>query len=192
MSFAAALASRRRCTSRSRTSPSSSTARVHGLTPGPPALLSSQLENRTSCPMLDTSQDRPLYRQLSDELRQEVAPGSPRRPDRQRTGTGGGAWGQSLHRNQGGRGAGRRRVWSSAAGQGTFVAVPPLRRAPSLYASFTEAVRARGVSPPPTCSAFGPVDWRPGIPHDSGLEPLITLEGCGGSTGRRLQFTAPC
>ena len=125
--------------------------------------------------MLDTSQDRPLYRQLSDELRQEVARLRP------------GERIASEPELAEAHGVSRFTVTKAVEalvdeglvvrrrGKGTFVAVLPLRRAPILLTSFTEAVKATGRRPTSDLLAFGPVDWRPGLPY-SPSEPLILME----------------
>src|SRR5579863_5647586 len=125
--------------------------------------------------MLDTRQDRPLYRQLTDELREEVArlrPGERIASEPELALT---------------HGVSRFTVAKAVEalvdeglvvrrqGKGTFVAVPTLRRTPIHLRSFTEAVRATGRRATADLLAFGPIDWRAGLPYHPS-EPLILLE----------------
>jgi GntR family transcriptional regulator len=125
--------------------------------------------------MLDTRQDRPLYRQLSDELRQEVARLRP------------GERIASEPELAQAHGISRFTVTKAVEalvdeglvvrrqGKGTFVAVPPLRRTPIHLRSFTEAVSDTGRRATADLLAFGPVDWRPDLPYQPS-EPLILME----------------
>jgi GntR family transcriptional regulator len=119
--------------------------------------------------------ERPLYRQLIDHLRREIAgeaPGSriTSEPQLARTfrvsrftvsraiealvdeGL--------LYRRQ---------------GLGTFVAAPPLKRAPAYLMSFSEAVRDAGHTPSHRLLGFGPMPWRPDLPYAED-EPLVALD----------------
>ena len=60
-------------------------------------------------------------------------------------------------------------------GLGTFVAAPPLKRAPAYLMSFTEAVRDAGHTPTHRLLGFAPTAWQPDLPyaHD---EPLVALD----------------
>src|SRR5579863_9052969 len=122
--------------------------------------------------MLDSSQDRPLYRQLSDRLRGQIA--RMRAGDRISSEP---ELAQSL-------GVSRFTVAKAIEslvdeglvvrrqGKGTFVAVPPLLRTPIDLRSFTESVRATGRSATSELLEFAPTQWRPGLPYDKD-EPLI-------------------
>src|SRR5580698_4766075 len=57
-------------------------------------------------------------------------------------------------------------------GLGTFVAAPPLKRAPSYLASFSEAITAARRAGSHRVLAFGPTHWREGMPYAEG-ERLI-------------------
>jgi len=50
-------------------------------------------------------------------------------------------------------------------GSGSFVAPPSLVRAPSYLSSFTEAVEAQGRTASHRLLSFGPADWREGLPY---------------------------
>ena len=60
-------------------------------------------------------------------------------------------------------------------GLGSFVAPPPLQRAPSYLSSFTEAVEAQGRKPSHRLLHFGPVAWRRGLPYPEGVA-LVGLD----------------
>jgi GntR family transcriptional regulator len=60
-------------------------------------------------------------------------------------------------------------------GAGSFVASPPLKRTPGELLSFSEAVAASGHVVTNRLLAFGAVEWRSGLPFDSG-EPLLAYE----------------
>ena len=125
--------------------------------------------------MLDARHDRPLYRQLTDQLRLEVArlqPGARIASEPEL------ALAHSVSRftvtkavealvDEG--------LVVRRQGKGTFVAAPPLKRAPIHLRSFTEAVMAEGRQPTSDLLSFGPVDWRVGFPYDPS-ESLIGLE----------------
>lgn len=125
--------------------------------------------------MLDSTQDRPLYRQLTDRLRREVAK---RRPgDRIASEP---ELAQSL-------GVSRFTVAKAIEalvdeglvvrrqGKGTFVAVPPLQRTPIHLRSFTEAVESTGRNSTSELLDYGPTEWRPGLPYGN-EESLILIE----------------
>ncbi len=60
-------------------------------------------------------------------------------------------------------------------GLGTFVAAPPLKRAPGYLMSFTEAVRKSGHTPTHRLLGFGPTPWRPDLPYPAD-EPLVAFD----------------
>jgi GntR family transcriptional regulator len=60
-------------------------------------------------------------------------------------------------------------------GLGTFVAAPPLKRASTYLASFSEAISAARRAGSHRVLAFGPTHWREGLPYAEG-EPLIGLD----------------
>lgn len=125
--------------------------------------------------MLDSRLDRPLYRQLTDQLRLDVA----RRQPGERI-----ASEPELAHSLG---VSRFTVAKAIEtlvdeglvvrrqGKGTFVAVPPLQRTPLRLRSFTEAVRAIGRHATADLLDFRPVEWRPGLVYDPS-EPLMLLE----------------
>jgi GntR family transcriptional regulator len=60
-------------------------------------------------------------------------------------------------------------------GLGSFVAPPPLKRAPSYLTSFSEAISSAGRAASQRMLAFGPTPWRDDLPYDQD-EPLIALD----------------
>jgi GntR family transcriptional regulator len=64
---------------------------------------------------------------------------------------------------------------SRRQGLGTFVAAPPLKRAPSYLSSFSEAVSSAGRVASHRVLAFGPTPWREGLPYRED-EALIALD----------------
>jgi GntR family transcriptional regulator len=60
-------------------------------------------------------------------------------------------------------------------GSGSFVAAPPLKRSPGELLSFTEAVRASGHDVANRLLNFGPTPWKHGMPYAE-TEPLMVLE----------------
>ena len=60
-------------------------------------------------------------------------------------------------------------------GLGSFVAAPPLKRTPSYLLSFTEAVLSQGRVASHRLLSFGPVLLREGLPYPKG-SPLIGLD----------------
>jgi GntR family transcriptional regulator len=123
----------------------------------------------------EISSYRPLYMQLVDSLRTEVANKAPGdRIDSE----------PQLSRRFGvSRFTVTRAVEilvdegliSRRQGLGTFVAAPALKRAPSYLASFTEAVSAAGRAASHRVLAFGPTHWREGLPYRE-REPLVALD----------------
>jgi len=125
--------------------------------------------------VLDSSLDRPLYRQLTDKLRLEVA--------RRRPGD------RIASEPELARSLGVSRFTVAKAiealvdeglvvrrqGKGTFVAVPPLQRTPIQLRSFTEAVSAIGRRASSELLDFGPTEWRPSLPYHH-TEPLVLIE----------------
>ena len=124
---------------------------------------------------LHTEIDRPLYLQLVDILRREIAGKRPgERIDSE----------PALAERFGvsrftvtravellvDEGLIRRRQ-----GLGSFVAPPPLRRRPSYLASFTQTVEAHGRLATHRLIAFEETEWREGLPYDRG-EALIRLD----------------
>jgi GntR family transcriptional regulator len=121
---------------------------------------------------LDGTSERPLYRRLADWLRADVA----RRPVGDRIDS------EPLLAERFGvsrftvtraiellvdEGLIRRRQ-----GLGTFVAPPPLRRAPANLSSFTEAVQAQGRTASHRLLYFGPAAWREDLPYPEGAALL--------------------
>ena len=112
--------------------------------------------------------DRPLYLQLVDALRREIAG---RRPGERIDSEPALAERFGVSRFTVTRavemlvdeGLIRRRQ-----GLGSFVAPPPLRRQPSYLASFTEAVEAQGRVATHRLIAFGATEWREDLPYDPG------------------------
>ena len=67
-------------------------------------------------------------------------------------------------------------------GLGSFIAPPPLQRAPSYLSSFTAAVEAQGRKPSHRLLHFGSVAWRRGLPYPEdvalvGLDRLRFVDG---------------
>jgi len=60
-------------------------------------------------------------------------------------------------------------------GLGSFVAPPALKRAPSYLASFSEAISSAGRAASQRTLAFGPTPWRDDLPYRQD-EPLIALD----------------
>ncbi|MDE3175299.1 MAG: GntR family transcriptional regulator [Pseudomonadota bacterium] len=124
---------------------------------------------------LRTDVDRPLYLQLLDALRRDIAQKRPgERIDSEpvlaeRFGVSRFTVTRAveilvdeglIHRRQ---------------GLGSFVAPPPLRRRPSYLASFTEAVESQGRASTQRLLAFGPQSWREDLPYPP-EEPLIRFD----------------
>lgn len=119
--------------------------------------------------------DRPLYRQLIDHLRVEVEglkPGSRITSETQL------AKSFAVSRFTVARAIealADEGLLYRRQGLGTFVAAPPLKRAPGYLTSFTEAVRASGHTPRHRLLEFGPVSWRADLPYGDD-QPLIALD----------------
>ncbi len=125
--------------------------------------------------MLDSRQDRPLHRQLTDWLRREVA--------KRHTGDRIASEPELAQR----LGVSRFTVAKAIEalvdeglvvrrqGKGTFVAVPPLQRTPIHLRSFTELVEATGRSASSELLDFAPAEWRAGLPYGN-EERLILVE----------------
>ena len=126
--------------------------------------------------------ERPLYRQLVEELRADVA----RRAvgDRiesepklaQRFGVSRFTVARAIEILVD-EGLVRRRQ-----GSGSFVAPPSLVRAPSYLSSFTEAVEAQGRTASHRLLSYGPADWREGLPYPEdaaliGMDRLRIVDG---------------
>ncbi|MCX5512765.1 GntR family transcriptional regulator [Kaistia algarum] len=130
---------------------------------------------RAPVPLADPTMERPLYRQLIDSLRRDIAARQPGdRIDSE----------PQLSRRFGvSRFTVTRAVEALVdegllyrrQGLGTFVAAPALTRAPSYLMSFTEAVAAAGRAPAHRVLAFGPAQWRPDLPFAEG-EALVALD----------------
>jgi GntR family transcriptional regulator len=119
--------------------------------------------------------ERPLYRQLVEELRTEVAERAV--GDRidsepklaQRFGVSRFTVARAIEILVE-EGLIRRRQ-----GLGSFVAPPALVRAPSYLSSFTEAVEAQGRTASNRLLNFGPAEWREGLPYPEDAE-LVFME----------------
>jgi GntR family transcriptional regulator len=124
---------------------------------------------------LRATSDRPLYRQLADWLRLDLASrGAGDRIDSEPT----------LARKFGvSRFTVTRAIEilvdnglvNRRQGLGSFVAAPPLKRTPSYHLSFTEAVRSQGRVASHRLLNFGPVPWREDLPYPEG-SPLLGLD----------------
>jgi GntR family transcriptional regulator len=130
---------------------------------------------RPSALRFEASSDRPLYLQLVDRLRAEIADMAPGdRIDSE----------PQLTRRYG---VSRFTVSRSIEilveeglvtrrqGLGSFVAAPSLRRAPSYMLSFTEAVAAAGRVSSHKLLNFAPIPWRETLPYPQN-EPLLALD----------------
>jgi len=130
---------------------------------------------RASAALADPLLERPLYRQLMDSLRRDIAARQP--GDRI------GSEPQLSKRFGVSRFTVTRAVEALVdegllyrrQGLGTFVAAPALRRAPSYLMSFTEAVASAGHAPSHRVLAFGDTPWRSDLPYAE-PEPLIALD----------------
>lgn len=125
--------------------------------------------------VLQSELDRPLYLQLVDWLREDVAskqPGDridsePKLAERLRVSRFTVTRAIEILVDEG--------LIRRRQGLGTFVAPPPLRRAPSYLCSFTDAIAAQGRAATHRLLAFGAAAWREGLPYDSG-EALLRLD----------------
>jgi GntR family transcriptional regulator len=130
---------------------------------------------RTSSVFFEVSSHRPLYLQLVDSLRVDIANRTPGdRIDSE----------PQLSRRFGvSRFTVTRAIEilvdegliSRRQGLGTFVAAPPLKRAPSYLSSFSEAISAAGRVASHRVLAYGPAIWREGLPYHEDA-PLIALD----------------
>ena len=124
---------------------------------------------------LPTTSDRPLYRQLADWLRVDLASKTPgdRIDSEPRLAKRFGVSRFTVSRaleilvDEG--------LVNRRQGLGSFVATPPLKRTPSYLLSFTEAVLSQGRVPSHRLLNFGPVIWREGLPYPKGAS-LIGLD----------------
>src|SRR5271166_1903324 len=125
-------------------------------------------------PPLQPTSDRPLYRQLVDWLRIDLAAKSPGdRIDSEP---------QLAKRFGVSRFTVTRAIEilvdeglvNRRQGLGSFVAAPSLKRTASYLLSFTEAVLSQGRVASHRLLDFGPVLWREGLPYPEG-SPLIGL-----------------
>jgi GntR family transcriptional regulator len=76
-------------------------------------------------------------------------------------------------------------------GLGSFVAPPSLVRAPSYLASFTEAVEAQGRTASHRLLSFGSADWREGLPYPEdaaliGMDRLRFVDGAPAAIHRSI------
>jgi GntR family transcriptional regulator len=125
--------------------------------------------------VLDSSLDRPLYRQLTDRLRQEVAR---RRPGERIASEPELAHDLGISRFTVAKAIGAlvgEGLLVRRQGKGTFVAAPPLQRTPVGLRSFTEAVRATGRHASSTLLDFRAAAWSPEAGYPPG-EALFLLE----------------
>lgn len=130
---------------------------------------------RTAKFALQTASDRPLYLQLVDWLREDIASKAPgeRIDSEPRLAERFGVSRFTVTRaieilvDEG--------LVSRRQGLGSFVAAPALKRAPSYLLSFTEAVSAQGRVSTQRLLGFGPTPWRDALPYESET-PLIRLD----------------
>ena len=130
---------------------------------------------RTAKFALQTASDRPLYLQLVDWLREDIASKAPgeRIDSEPRLAERFGVSRFTVTRaieilvDEG--------LVSRRQGLGSFVAAPALKRAPSYLLSFTEAVSAQGRVSTQRLLGFGPTPWRDTLPYESET-PLIRLD----------------
>jgi GntR family transcriptional regulator len=125
--------------------------------------------------VLDSSLDRPLYRQLIDRLRRDVAQ---RRPGERIASEPELAHHLGISRFTVAKAVGAlvgEGLLVRRQGKGTFVATPPLQRTPVGLRSFTEAVRATGRRASSTLLGFRAAEWQQDAGHPPG-EALILLE----------------
>ena len=126
-------------------------------------------------PPLQPTSDRPLYRQLVDWLRVDLAAKSPgdRIDSEPRLAKRFGVSRFTATRaieilvDEG--------LVNRRQGLGSFVAAPPLKRTATYLLSFTEAVLSQGRVSSHRLLYFGPVPWRPGLPYQEDL-PLVGLD----------------
>ncbi len=124
---------------------------------------------------LETTSDRPLYLQLVDWLRGDVASKSagdridsePKLAERFGVSRFTVTRAIEILVDEG--------LISRRQGLGSFVAAPALKRAPSYLLSFTEAVSAQGRTATHRLLRFGPAPWRESLPYEPET-PLIGLD----------------
>jgi GntR family transcriptional regulator len=130
---------------------------------------------RSNALRFGASSDRPLYRQVVDRLRREIAGRAPgERIDSEP---------QLTKRFGVSRFTVARAIEilveeglvNRRQGLGSFVAAPTLKRAPAYLSSFSEAIAAAGQSSSHRLLAFGPTSWRETLPYDED-EALIALD----------------
>ena len=120
---------------------------------------------------LQTTSDRPLYLQVVDSLRVDIAnkaPGDKIDSEPQlskRFGVSRFTVTRAIEIlvDEG--------LISRRQGLGTFVAAPPLKRAPSYLSSFSEAISSAGRIASHRVLAFGPAPWREGLPYREDERP---------------------
>src|ERR1700722_2401530 len=130
---------------------------------------------RAAHPSLEASSHRPLYLQVVDSLRIDIAkktPGEKIDSEPQlskRFGVSRFTVTRAIEilADEG--------LISRRQGLGTFVAAPPLKRAPSYLSSFSEAISSAGRSASHRVLAFGPTPWREGLPYRED-ELLVALD----------------
>jgi GntR family transcriptional regulator len=130
---------------------------------------------RAAHPSLEASSHRPLYLQVVDSLRMDIAKKTP--GDRiesepqlsKRFGVSRFTVTRAIEilADEG--------LISRRQGLGTFVAAAPLKRAPSYLSSFSEAVSSAGRIASHRVLAFGPAPWSEGLPYRED-ELLIALD----------------
>ena len=130
---------------------------------------------RANALRFEASSERPLYRQLADRLRADIATKAPGdRIDSEP---------QLAKRFGVSRFTVTRAIEilvdegrvNRRQGLGSFVAAPALKRAPSYLLSFTEAVFAAGRVGSHRLLAFGPTPWRPTLPYAEDV-PLLEID----------------
>ncbi len=117
---------------------------------------------------LDGTSERPLYRQLVDWLRADVArravgdriESEPQLAERFGVSRFTVTRAIEILVNEG--------LIRRRQGLGSFVALPPLQRAPSYLTSFTEAVEVQGRTASHRLLNFGPVVWSEDLPYPEG------------------------
>jgi len=124
---------------------------------------------------LETTADRPLYLQLADWLRVDIAAKSAgdRIESEPKLAVRFGVSRFTVTRaieilvDEG--------LVSRRQGLGSFVSAPALKRAPSYLLSFTEAVASQGRAATHRLLGFGPAEWRPQLPYEPGAA-LLALD----------------
>ena len=124
---------------------------------------------------LQSDLDRPLYLQLVDRLREDVAGKQPgdridsesKLAERFRVSRFTVTRAIEILVDEG--------LIRRRQGLGSFVAPPPLRRSPSYLCSFTDAIAAQGRTATHRLLAFRPAPWREGLPYEAS-EALLRLD----------------